>query len=398
MRLMRKKIPLGVTLSLMLIAAAVAVSATVVVTWRRFSLTIENFSERQAIYSKLGRIDTQVRKNFYGDIDDEKLLDSLARAYIDTLGDRFAGYMNAEEYSKSNLHSEGKNIGIGITVSDTGEGQMKVIAVEKGGPAEKAGVLAGDLIINVAGKSVKDAGYEESVKNMQGKEGTLCVFTVRRGETTRDFSIKREEFDTVSVEYRKIGTTGYIRIEGFHNNTDEQFRAAVEELVKQGVKGLIFDVRNNGGGTLDSVSHMIDLLVPKGDIVSVTGKNGKTKVLYTSDEKEIDLPMVVLVNGNSASASELFAAALRDYEKAILIGTKTFGKGVMQRTYELGDGSAVRVTVGLFNPPKGENFNDKGLEPDIVVELTEEQQENFESLTDETDPQIQAALEALLDV
>ena len=398
MRFLRKKVTLGVALSLMLISAAVAVSAAVLVTWRQFSLTVENFSERQAMYNKLGMVDKEVRGNFYGDIDNEKLLDSLAEAYVASLDDRFSDYMTADEYEKQSLYSDGKSVGIGVTVEATQDGLIRVVSVDKGAPASAAGVLEGDIVIAVAGKSVAEAGYEKSVESMLGKAGTVCAFTVRRGGETKDFSIKREEFESLSVESRRVGTVGYVKIEGFHNNTDEQFEKAVDQLVEDGAKGLIFDVRGNGGGTLDSVAHMIDLLVPKGDIVSVTSKNGRTEVMYKSDEKEIDLPMVVLVDGDTASASELFAAALRDYKKATVIGTQTYGKGVMQRTYELDDGSAVRVTVGLFNPPSGKNFNNKGVKPDVEVKLTEEQMANFDQLTDETDPQIQAALAALLDV
>ena len=192
-----------------------------------------------------------------------------------------------------------------------------------------------------------------------------------------------------------IGKNGYIKIEDFTTNTLDQFSKAVDDCIAKGAEGLIFDLRNNGGGTLESVEKMLDKLLPSGVIVYKRDKSGKKEALYTSDAKQVDLPMVTITNGNTASASELFVSALKDYDKAQSVGTTTFGKGIMQTLYDLSDGSAIRITTAYFDPPKSENFHGVGIKADFPVTLTQEQEKNFNDLDETTDPQLKKAIEVV---
>jgi carboxyl-terminal processing protease len=241
-------------------------------------------------------------------------------------------------------------------------------------------------------------GYDNAINALRGDNGTAAVFTVTRAGKQIEFSIIRAAYTAKTLDYHVIvGTdTGYIRIYQFGNNTAEEFRVALEDLTNQKkVKSLIFDVRNNPGGLLDTVAKIIDKLVPKGNIVSATYKDGKTKVLFTSDANEVKLPMAVLMNENSASASELFACALKDYKKAVLVGVNTYGKGTMQDTISLGDGTALDISVAKFNPPKSPNFDGKGVAPNIIIQMPDNLKIHIYELTEKNDPQLSEAINAL---
>ncbi|MFQ8600542.1 MAG: S41 family peptidase [Oscillospiraceae bacterium] len=211
----------------------------------------------------------------------------------------------------------------------------------------------------------------------------------------QSIDLVRRKMDIPTIDYRLIGANGFIRIKEFNDNTPEQFKAAIEDLQANGAKGLVFDVRNNGGGTIDSVAEMLDMLLPEGPIVTAYSKDGTEVVNKQSDANEINLPMCVLTNERTASAAELFACALRDYDKAKLVGTKTYGKGVMQRVFPLSDGSALDITIAKYNPPKSENYDGVGLTPDYEVKLSAELQNIFYELTEINDPQLQKAIEVV---
>ena len=228
---------------------------------------------------------------------------------------------------------------------------------------------------------------------MQGEIDSKTKVTVLRGTEELELEVTRAEFEITSIYHHMIGKIGYLQITRFNSKTTEQLKAAVEEMQGQGATALLFDLRDCGGGLLDATADILDYLLPKGDIISAKYKNGTIDVMFTSDENEIEMPMAVLTNSGSASASELFAAAVRDYNKGILIGTNTFGKGVMQTTQPLSDGSSIKFTFAEFLPPSGVSFNGVGLAPDIRVELSGDEQKYFSQLTDNNDPQIKAAIE-----
>lgn len=346
--------------------------------------------------SKYLELESRIKHSFVDEVSEETLADGVALGLIYALDDPYSAYFDAEEYNQKLDDNEGLNAGIGVTVvSHPDNGYIYVVNVSVGSPADLAGIKANDLITAVDGKDVVELGFSAAVENIIGEVDTDCVLTVKRGDQTLTLTATRGRYVTTSVFSHIIDTLCYIQITEFNAATVPQFEAAIADAVDKGATGLIFDLRGNGGGTLDSVDKILDILLPEGEVVSATYKNGKKKVLFSSDKNEIDLPMTVLCDQNTASAAELFAASIRDFEKGVLVGTKTYGKGIMQETFALSDGSAVRLTVAYFNPPSGINFHKVGLSPDHDVQLTEDEQKYFYLLTDQTDPVIKKAIEIL---
>ncbi|MCO7137227.1 S41 family peptidase [[Clostridium] leptum] len=391
---MSKRIPLGLTIALVLLTAAISISVTMAVSLKQFNGKLD-VGNQAAISLKLSEIDSKIRSEYMGAIDEANLQDHIAAGYIAGIGDRYASYYSVEE-TKDKLNSlAGSEVGLGLKVTQTSDGSVIVFDVMADAPAQKAGLQEGDVITEVEGQSVTGMTLYQVRDLLIGAVGTTANFTVARGEETIPFSILRENYTNVSVSYSVMGGIGYVSVDEFNESTDEQFIAAMDDLQGQGVSAVVFDMRNNLGGTLDSVAKSLDYLLPEGPIVYKTAKNSSREVLYSSDAEEVELPMMVLVNGQTASAAELFACALRDYGKAQLVGTLTYGKGCMQNFEQLSDGSGINFTVANFDPPKSENFDGKGLIPDFEVTLTDEQTENFYLLAQEDDPQLQKALSLL---
>lgn len=390
---MNKKISLGAAVTFMCIVAAVTFSITMVVSARLFDSKVFNIKEREAMYNKLANIDQLVRTNYSGEIDEENLLDYLAIGYLAGINDPYASYMRATEYETAQKNSSGKSIGIGMEIVKDSSGYYVVTDVYANSPAEGAGMKRGDLIVSLGGKDLSQVKSAELNDLLYGDSGSTLSLTLRREGEDIPLDVVRRECEITSVYSRMIGEDGYIRISQFNDATVKQFASALASLQSQGAKSLIFDLRDNGGGIIKSAAEILDTLLPEGDIVSGTMKDGQTKVLYTSDANEVDLPMVVITNKNTASAAELFAAAIRDYNKGKLVGQNTYGKGVMQGTYKLTDGSAVEMTIGYFNPPSGQNFQGVGLKPDFESALSSENEKKLYSLTDEQDTQLKKAIE-----
>lgn len=389
---MNKKISLGAAIMLMAMSAAVAITITVVIVMRMLNSNILDFSQRSAMFKKLYNVDQTVREYYIGKINDASLNDSIIKGYMNGVGDKYGTYFDADEYNRMMLENEGKATGIGINVIESQDGYIKVISVLSDSPAEKSGVIVGDEIVSVEGKDVKSLGYTSAVSMLKGNVGTTASFKVVRDNNYLSFAIVRKDYETQTVQSRMIGDIGYVRIIEFDNNTASQFSTQVDGIISKGAKGIIFDVRNNPGGTLDSAEKIIDKLVPAGPVVRAKYKDGKLTTLYTSKPDQVNLPMAVLTNQNSASAAELFTAALKDYGKAKSIGTKTYGKGTMQRVINLNDGTALDLSVAYFYPPKSDNFEGVGVTPDINVPLSPEKQNNFYSISDSDDDQLQAGL------
>ena len=392
---MNKKVSLGAAICFMAIAAAITFTITMSFAKNIFNSKIANVDERANVYEKLAEIDQIVRNNALEDIDEDALMNAIADGYMAGLNDDYAYYMDQDEYQNYQMDNAGELIGIGITVSLDESGYILVNDVTPDSPAAVAGIQAGDLIVRIDDTDVLSVGYNEATAMVRGEEGTRVNITVRRNQEELTLEAVRTKITTTSVSYRMIGENGYIKITGFDATTPDDFKAAVSDLQSQGATGLIFDVRNNPGGLLDGVAKVLDFLLPEGDIVSVTDSKGNTEVLYESDENSVDMPMVVLVDGNTASTAELFSAALRDYNKAELVGVNTFGKGIMQTAYSLSDGSAINLTTHYYNPPSGVNFHGVGLKPDYEVNLTPDQQLSLSELSDEEDAQLQKAISVL---
>ena len=391
---MNKRIPLGITLALMMVTAAITVTITMVMSQQKFDEKLGNINERRAMYAKISEIETKVRENYFGEIDETELMDMVAGGFIAGIGDKYSTYLTAAQTTELNSEISGKATGVGLRVTKAADGNIYVYQVMNTSPAQTAGLQKGDVVIRVGDSNVTDIGYQEATKLLSGEVGTTVNLTVRRGEEELSFTLTRATYENYTVSAGIMSGIGIVKIDEFNNNTDEQFIGAVEALLAQEPVGLVFDLRGNTGGTLESVCAMLDYLLPAGDVVSRTDNTG-THVIYTSDDHEIDIPMTVLVNEKTASAAELFACALRDYRKAQLVGTTTYGKGSIQNLFTLSDGSSINLTVARFNPPKSENFEGVGLTPDVEVALTEEEQANFYFMSPMDDPQLKKAMELL---
>ena len=391
---MNKKVSLGTAVTLMAIAAALAVAITMVYSIRTFNDKLYNIKEREATYEKLSQIDKIVRSQYFGEIDDKYLMDSIAEGYVEGIGDKYALYLTASQYRQQLEALEGQTVGVGISVLPDISGYMRVVEVYPDSSADMAGIQPDDLILKVDGLEITADTYEEAVELLEGEAGTKVTLELRQNnEDQEPVELTRRKIDVPTVYYSIVDDIGYIQILEFGDATPNQFNKAIELILSEGAKGLVFDVRNNPGGTIDSVSDVLDRLLPAGNIVSATYKDGTTEILAVSDSREVELPMAVVINQKTASAAELFAQALADYEKAATVGVTTYGKGLMQTIYKLDDGSALDITVAKYNPPKSPNFDGVGVIPAYEVKLTQEQELNLAQLDQNTDPQLSKARE-----
>ncbi len=326
-------------------------------------------------YGKLVEINNIVESFYAGEIDNEAINDSLAYGYILGMGDKYAAYISKKD-ADINLNSlKGYNTGIGVQVSQHPDTKnIYVGEVHKDSPAEKAGIKKGDQIIAIDGLSVKETGYLEVVNYIPTVPlgNTMKVNVLRNGEELL-LEVTLAVFATQSVFYEKFHDIGYICITAFNDRTFEQFKSGIDSLLADGVKALVFDLRGNGGGTLTSVCKMVDYIVPEGVITKVDYKVDALDETYTSDSNEVNVPMAILTDESTASASELFAQSLIDYGKAVTIGRKTYGKGVVQSTYSLSDGSLVRFTVAKYYTKNGICVDGIGVSPSIPVEWSNEE-------------------------
>lgn len=315
--------------------------------------------------------------------DEVEIADPLATtdmyiySFVETVNDKYSIYRTAEEYDDYDTNMSGAFVGIGVSVEyNVITNEILVISVTPGSGAEVAGILSEDYIIKIDGTDVKEIGYEEALSRVKGEEGTTVLITVLRGSEEKTFSVTRRRIVEQSVSYTMIESIGYIKITSFKANTAAQFRAAVDAVTASNAKGIIYDLRDNHGGYLDAVVNMLDYLVPKGtEIVSFT--NDYADPIYAKDNHKLNIPAVVICNEETASAGELFTAGIRDFAalghfSATIVGTTTFGKGIMQNTYLFSDNSSITMTVAYYNPPLGENYHGIGIEPNTVVEESEE--------------------------
>lgn len=391
---MNKKISLGTAIALMFVVAAVTLSATMLYANNKFNQTVSNITEREAMYDKLAEIDTYVRNNYIGEIDEEQLLDMIATGYMAGLNDTYGRYYTAEEYEAITNQNNGTIVGIGITASKTENGYILVEEVFPDSPAESAGITAGEMIVKVNDIDLSPETYEEGINAISGKAGTALSLVVRNGSEDREITeITRRKVQKPTVYSNSFDSVGYVRIVEFGGTTYDQFKTAVETLLNNGATSLVFDVRDNGGGTLDSVVKVLDMLLPEGDIATSVDKDGTVSVLGTSDPSCIDVPMAVLTNGNTASAAELFTQALRDYGVAKSVGETTYGKGTMQIYHKLKDGSAVKVTTSQYNPPLSENYDGVGITPDYTAILESGEILSADAISPDFDGQLRKAIE-----
>lgn len=371
----------------------------------------EQIAEYGEIAADLRDIDELYRSMYPGDIDSVSVRDFAIRGYVAGTGDRYGFYYPPEEAKALMNEVNGETDGIGINVIyDADKGVIEVISVVPDSPAEKAGIIIGDyiaFIINEDGEkeSVSEIGYDAAITKMRGAAGTKAKFSVLRdgdGDGVYDekeYSIERAKVDSLSVSYHVYepdSSIGVIQISGFDKKTPKQFREAVDSLKESGVRKLIFDVRNNPGGDKDAVCEVLDYLLPEGVLMRTVDASGEYTVIAESDADFLDMPMAVVMNGQTASAGELFSAAIKDYGAGKLVGTTTYGKGSMQSIVPaFDDGSLLRLTVALYCPPTSENYDGVGITPDVRIEIDEAlKDKSFYKYTDAEDNQLRAAAES----
>lgn len=392
---MNKKISLGLALSLIVISCALTYIFTSDYTMNQINKKVTNIGEREKIYNKIDEIDQKTREHYFGKIDENKTPDAIASGYITALDDKYAVYRTAEENEKRNNELDGTASGLGITVSQDESKYLKIVNVNKGSPAENGGLKVGYQIVAVNGTALNTLSYADATALLKGKVGSSITLTIRNEGNDQEVPVTFAEYEVQSVTYKLIDNIGYIKISDFNKKTPVQFTTAINNAKKDGAKGLVFDLRNNGGGLLAPTLEMLDTLLPEGDIAYSTDKNGKVTTLKKSDASEIDMPMAALVNAKTASASELFCSALRDYNKAVLVGNNTYGKGVMQDTYSLSDGSSITFTVASFRTKKSANFDGVGLKPEYEVSFDAAHASDLSILGTDDDIQLSKAIEVL---
>jgi carboxyl-terminal processing protease len=390
---MNRRISLGGALTLAIMISTVTFITTMIYAQRTFDGRVFNLKEREIMYAKLAETDRLVRQNYYREIDEEHLRDEIVSGYLDGIGDAHARYISENDMSLLAEEQSGRLVGIGIVCAPSPSGFIIIERVYPDSPALAAGLEAGNLIVKVDELSVSPATYPSAVEAINGEPGTGVELTVRRAGTEDVLLVTRRRVDVPTVSHRLIGNVGYIHIEQFADQTPFQFDTALAELSAGGALGLVLDVRNNPGGLISAAARILDGLLPEGPIVIATYKNSVTEVLYQSDDVYLDIPLAVLQNAKSASAAELFVQALRDYRRALSVGSVSKGKGTMQKMFSLSDGSAIDLTVAAYSLPFSNNFDGVGIKPDYEVKLSPDQELNFDMLDEHSDPQLKKAIE-----
>lgn len=367
----------------------VAVAATVV--------TLAVTREEEMPYRKLEELQALIDVCFIEEVDHGALEDAAAAAMVAATGDRWSYYIPASGYESYQEQMDNAYVGVGITIQvEAGQG-FRLVEVAKGGPAEEAGLQVKDLLVKVAGQDVREMDTNAVRDIVRGEAGTFVDLTVLRDEVFLDFSVERRQVQTPVATWQMLdGNIGLVTIANFDSRCAEETIAGIETLLAEGAEKLIFDVRYNPGGFATQLVEVLDYLLPEGELFRTVRYDGEEQVDMSGPEC-LEIPMAVLVNGGSYSAAEFFAAALSEYEAAVVVGEPTVGKGYFQFTYNLQDGSAVALSVGKYFTPKGVSLAEEGITPDVEVIVDEETEAGiyYGTLAPEEDPQIQAAVKAL---
>lgn len=398
---MSKKVSLGVAATVTLIAMAVTFSMTMTVSMNMFNNTVSSVKNKERMYNKLSEVDRYVRANEYFDINDDTLNDTIASGYMLGISDRYARYYSAKAYSERVGLANGRLMGIGVAVvKDPSSGYARIIRVYDNTPATNVGLEVGGFITAIGDTSTRSMSDTAAMTSaLLGEEGSIVsikYLTPLREE--QSFEITHANYTTPSISTVRLmdNGVGYLRIYSFTSGTAVEFRNAVNSLTNQGATSLIFDLRDNSGENLNAALVATDYCVPSGLIAQSQDKGGNVADLRMSDENEITLPMVCLVNGSTASGAELFANALRKMAGATIVGSTTAGKGVLlSDPQSLSDGSAVVITVGILLDNEGKNWNGTGLTPDVDASLTNDEQSSYYDFTVDNDPQIAKAINAI---
>lgn len=384
-----KKVFIGLGLCLLVYLSFSVGNAT----GKRTAITNENGIP----LAKINKIENLIDQYYLFDIDKNKQQEGAVEGYVKALGDPYSEFLTKEEMDSLNQQTEGEYAGVGIVVTPSETGAITVVSAIKGSPAFEKGIKKDDIILKINGKDYNASQMNDAVKVMKGKPNTDVKLTIARMENKTskifDVNITRRMISLTTVNSQKIGDIGYINITQFDRKTDKEFIEQYENLKKQNVKSIVLDLRNNPGGLLDSTVKIADYLLPQGVIVKTVDKNKKEDV-QKSDSSEQNLPMVVLVNGSSASASEILTGALKDYKKATIVGEKTFGKGIVQTIIPMDKGEGLKLTISEYFSPNGNKIHKQGVKPDLEIKLDEKAKGIGVEFMKE-DNQLQKALEIL---
>ena len=398
---MSKKVSLGVAATVTLIAMAVTFSMTMTVSMNMFNNTVSSVKNKERMYNKLSEVDRYVRANEYFDINDDTLNDTIASGYMLGISDKYARYYSAKAYSEKVGLANGRLMGIGAAVvKDPSSGYARIIRVYDNTPATNVGLEVGGFITAIGDTSTRSMSDTAAmISALLGEEGsTVSIKYLTPLREEQSLEITHANYTTPSISTVRLmdNGVGYLRIDSFTSGTAVEFRNVVNSLTNQGATSLIFDLRDNSGENLNAALVATDYCVPSGLIAQSQDKDGNVTDLRMSDENEITLPMVCLVNGSTASGAELFANALRKMAGATIVGSTTAGKGVLlSDPQSLSDGSAVVITVGILLDNEGKNWNGTGLTPDVDASLTNDEQSSYYDFTVDNDPQITKAINAI---
>lgn len=393
---MNKKVSLGVTISLIAIGCAITFVLTMTISLNMVNSKVIGLSEREEIFRKIKEVDTYVRANAIAEIDENDILDGLIYGYIAGLGDKYASYLPVESFYQVQQSDSGILLGIGVDIVSEESGYIKVSKVYDNSPAKTAGLKVDDVIIEVDGNDVKSIGTDDAISRIRGEDGTRVAIKIRRSGEDLSFNLVRQKIDIPSIATKIIDNIAYIRVITFNAKTADEFILSINNMINVGVKGFVFDLRQNTGGSVEALRKMLERILPPGVIATAEYRNGVVNTLIecVSDDT-LDLPMVTLVDGRTASASELFACALRDAGKAKMVGTTTYGKAVMQYTHQLKDSSAITITTAKCYTAKTPFYDGVGLKPDFIIESAAGEELNLELINPDTDIQLSKAMTVL---
>ena len=392
---MNKKYSLWVTVTVAVLTAIITFQITFIAVDGKYDRAAKN--EPEAV-RKLYEIMSIYRDGYIGELDESGVAEAVADAYVASV-DKYGSYMTADEYAAMRMDYGAQLVGIGVHViyaADTGG--IEIMNVMPESPAEKAELVPGDVITAVDGEAVADLGYYPAIDRIKGTVGTTVKLTVARGGSVFDVTVMRDMVTEQTVLHHVTTTDasiGYVRILSFDSGTPDQFISAVEELRALGCSSLVIDVRGNPGGLLDSVVKILDYILPEGPIVRLVDNKGQTQTI-SSDADCLDMKMAIVCNGSTASAGELFTSAIKDYERAVVVGTVTYGKGTVQSILALPDGDALSYSYKLYSPPYSDNYEGVGITPDIVIEQEPDVAGiNIYKLSETEDTQLRSAIEEL---
>ena len=364
----------------------------------RYAAVLSAREEDSPVQAKAAEVQEIIETYFIDDYDEDTLADGAASGMVDATGDEWSYYLSADEVAAYEESMANAYVGVGITITEDAEaGGMRVEEVVSGGPAEEAGIRVGDLLLAVEGEDVLPLGIDGTRNLVRGEEGTHVNMHFSRNGSEYDVSVERRSIETPVVTGELLDENiGYIKIDNFDERSAAETIAFVKDLIGQGAEALLFDVRFNPGGYADELVKVLDYLLPEGDLFRSVDYAGREEV-DTSDASCVELPMAVLVNEDSYSAAEFFAAALQEYEWATIVGSQTYGKGNFQTAFYLSDGSMVNLSIGKYYTPGGKSLSETGVTPDVVIDLDDEQYAllYYNALEQADDPQFQAAIDTL---